>query len=485
MKKFIPLSLFIFLLIPAFAQNVGIGTQSPAVSAALDITSTSKGLLVPRMTTAQRTAIVSPANGLMVYDITTSSFWYYNNAAWTAISGGGFALPYNQTVNMSSNVFSLENSGSGTVMTLGNTGSGTPLYIYSAGGAGMNVSSATQPAIISSSWNSNAIHAFTNNTGNLIPTIRANNTGSGIAIHASSVDSFGLAVSSTNESAIDANTNNAKPTINAVNTNFLGVAIKGSSTNYHGILGSSSGISSSALRGEATGAAGTGVYGNTTGATGYGVQGNATSSGTGVYGISVSGTALKGFSSSGYALDINGKVKIAGGNTSPSAGAVLTSDAQGNAVWKNNKIAFRAEFAGAAAQDFANKVWQRVHFTTELYDYTGGYALHTGSNPGLVTSSFTIPVSGLYHFDAGVQISDAVMLFTQFHLVIDRNGTLIYAWDEPNDNLSADGDFAWSQFSLDYQLQAGDRVYLEVYQWSDEWAKVAKGFFNGHLVFAD
>ena len=50
--------------------QVGINTVIPNPSAALDIVSTSQGILIPRMTTAQRTAITTPAEGLLVYDTT-------------------------------------------------------------------------------------------------------------------------------------------------------------------------------------------------------------------------------------------------------------------------------------------------------------------------------------------------------------------------------------------------------------------------------
>lgn len=69
--------------------NVGIGTTAPDASALLDMSSTSRGLLIPRMTSAQRTAIISPAAGLMVYETTSSSFWFYNGTAWTQIGSGG------------------------------------------------------------------------------------------------------------------------------------------------------------------------------------------------------------------------------------------------------------------------------------------------------------------------------------------------------------------------------------------------------------
>jgi len=62
-----------------FAQ-VGIGTTSPAASSILDLTSTTQGMLTPRMTTAQRTAIASPADGLMVYDTDLKSFFHFDSA---------------------------------------------------------------------------------------------------------------------------------------------------------------------------------------------------------------------------------------------------------------------------------------------------------------------------------------------------------------------------------------------------------------------
>ena len=64
-------------------NNVGIGTTSPNTSAMLDVTSTSKGMLVPRLTTAQRTAITTPANGLIVYDTNLDCFFYYIQATTT------------------------------------------------------------------------------------------------------------------------------------------------------------------------------------------------------------------------------------------------------------------------------------------------------------------------------------------------------------------------------------------------------------------
>ncbi len=57
----------------------------PDASAMLDVSSTDKGILIPRMTTMQRTNISSPATGLLVYDTTTGSFWYFGNGGWNEI----------------------------------------------------------------------------------------------------------------------------------------------------------------------------------------------------------------------------------------------------------------------------------------------------------------------------------------------------------------------------------------------------------------
>ncbi len=65
---------------------VGIGTTSPNASALLDVTSTTQGLLPPRMTTTQRNAISSPAAGLMIYNTTTNKLNFYNGSAWEAVT---------------------------------------------------------------------------------------------------------------------------------------------------------------------------------------------------------------------------------------------------------------------------------------------------------------------------------------------------------------------------------------------------------------
>ncbi|HMZ88892.1 MAG TPA: hypothetical protein PKK72_10500 [Chitinophagales bacterium] len=70
--------------------SVGIGTITPNASALLEMSSTSKGLLAPRMTKSQRDAIASPATGLLIFQTNSSpGFYYYTGASWTAIASKG------------------------------------------------------------------------------------------------------------------------------------------------------------------------------------------------------------------------------------------------------------------------------------------------------------------------------------------------------------------------------------------------------------
>jgi hypothetical protein len=82
MKKIIILIAVLFS-VTSFAQNVGIGTLTPDASAQLHISSTTKGLIIPRMTSAEKLLIASPADGLMVYDTDIKNFWYYDLTAAT------------------------------------------------------------------------------------------------------------------------------------------------------------------------------------------------------------------------------------------------------------------------------------------------------------------------------------------------------------------------------------------------------------------
>jgi len=92
MKKTLTLTTLVFLLITtiSFAQ-VGIGTTTPEQSAALDVESTEKGFLPPRMTEEERDAIDDPAAGLIIWCTNCGSngeLQVYNGTTWTNMVGG-------------------------------------------------------------------------------------------------------------------------------------------------------------------------------------------------------------------------------------------------------------------------------------------------------------------------------------------------------------------------------------------------------------
>ena len=90
MKKLtILLTVVLFTALSTMAQ-VAINTNGtdPDNSAMLDVKSTAKGILIPRMTTAQRTGISYPAQGLMVYDTYLDAFYFYDGTEWNGVDRG-------------------------------------------------------------------------------------------------------------------------------------------------------------------------------------------------------------------------------------------------------------------------------------------------------------------------------------------------------------------------------------------------------------
>ena len=77
------------------AQSVGIGTSTPDPSARLDVSDNQRGILIPRLTTAERDAITNPARSLLIYNIDCDEYQYYiPGTGWVSLStsvtaGGG------------------------------------------------------------------------------------------------------------------------------------------------------------------------------------------------------------------------------------------------------------------------------------------------------------------------------------------------------------------------------------------------------------
>src|SRR4030095_8206451 len=101
----------------SFSQSIGIGTTTPDPSSALDINSTNKGLLIPRMNINSINAIINPAMGLLVYDSVANQLMVNigtpaapnfqpvasnSNGAWNLIGNSG-TNPANQFVGTTDN----------------------------------------------------------------------------------------------------------------------------------------------------------------------------------------------------------------------------------------------------------------------------------------------------------------------------------------------------------------------------------------------
>src|ERR1700742_1461123 len=97
MKIILILTTTIFFLSSVSAQTIVVTDDNTyttgQASSVLDVKSTSKGFLAPRMTAVQRAAIVSPAEGLLVYQTDgLKGFYFYSNTSWTLLSAAPWTL---------------------------------------------------------------------------------------------------------------------------------------------------------------------------------------------------------------------------------------------------------------------------------------------------------------------------------------------------------------------------------------------------------
>ena len=162
MKKsiFTPVFLLVLLMSTSVKAQMGIGTATPNAAAQLDVSSTTKGFLAPRMTLVQRNSIAtsSTTKGLLIYQTDgTAGFYYHDGSAWVSLSAIT-AVPYTgATGAVNLGAYDLTVNG----ITLGK-------------GAG-NIS--TNTAIGLSALSSNTTGS--NNTANGLNTLQENTTGSG------------------------------------------------------------------------------------------------------------------------------------------------------------------------------------------------------------------------------------------------------------------------------------------------------------------
>ncbi len=126
------LALFIYsggLLAQAVSINTDAGNPDP--SAILDVKSTDKGMLVPRMSTGQRNLIAAPATGLLVFDTTTGGFWFFNGTAWISLSGGSGSYAAGPGISIvGSTITNTGDTNASNDITIGSTAGGSLFGTY-------------------------------------------------------------------------------------------------------------------------------------------------------------------------------------------------------------------------------------------------------------------------------------------------------------------------------------------------------------------
>jgi hypothetical protein len=131
------------------ATSISSGVNQPDASAQLDVASTTKGFLPPRMTNAQKNAIASPAEGLIVHDTTNNGVAYYDGTTWGYLSGAKQTLTGSGgTLNIpfrNGNIVDLALNAS-TTLTFASHVVGTYIIEVTQGGGGSNT--LTYPASV-------------------------------------------------------------------------------------------------------------------------------------------------------------------------------------------------------------------------------------------------------------------------------------------------------------------------------------------------
>lgn len=333
MKKLLVFFVFSTALSQTRAQvSVSADGSSPHASAMLDIKSTNKGMLVPRTSTALRTAIPSPADGLMVYDTDTQSFWYYKSGTgWVNTAGASLWAP-----------------------------NGANAYNTNAGNIGINTTTPASPLTLKTSGigfsqegpdGDQQIGFYTDNTSAWLQTHTKSNmyfstNNSNMKMVLDTLDNVGIGSFDFGlpQARLEVKGNGGMgTTILASNSNnFTGTGATQGVTGVQAELTSTSGGNfSAALRGinRSTTGSGIGVVGYQAGS-GWGLYGEAPS-GRGIYALTATGTAgYFNATASGYALQTFGKIAIQGNGAAD--GKVLTSDASGNATWEAPVAASRS-----------------------------------------------------------------------------------------------------------------------------------------------
>lgn len=353
---------------------------------------------------------------------------------------------------------------------------------------------------------------------------------------ASNLKSFEISNTNATGSAIVGNVNNASATAITANGN-IGTAIKANATpgssfasvievTTNGTTGNGlyaiadNGTSQRAVYGHAN--VGTGIYGFSLSGTGvYGRSNTAnaifgeafSTTGVGVYAKNSSGSALKvdgkaEFLNKSYFSDsvfinastnitgttningntnLNGNLKIYGGSTNPSAGAVLTSDAAGNATWKANKVAFAAVNTTNISMPNSSSTWTTLGSLSSLFDASGNF---NPSSASIDPNTFIVPVSGYYNLIGKFygQYSSSIYNIHSLSCSFKINGVTNNQIGENFGVYAATGtSYSSVEMTRVLHLNAGDKVMLQGRQTNGGSAiiSVSQVYFAASIISAD
>ncbi len=334
MKKLISFLALATLVAPGFAQNIAINSTgaAPAPSAMLDITSTTTGLLVPRVAlTATNSAlpVTLPATSLFVYNTATAGaapndvtpgYYYWDGVQWVrfAASGDSWRITGNAGTTAGANFIGTTDAVDWVIKTGGAAAANERMRVAAAGQVVQN-NTGIFPGDVFSAYGNNTTNGTTNSINNAAGTFSVNGyaAGNGTGVYGETAGG-----ASTVGTAVWGDIYGASTTASSSSEGVWG-------TNSTGPLGTGVTASVAAgVRGDATGAAGTaftmGVYGVNSGAAGaaHGVYGITPSTGgTGVFGANTNTTAVAANGVQGQSASIGGGSGVRGFNTAAAIGA--------------------------------------------------------------------------------------------------------------------------------------------------------------------
>lgn len=501
--------------------QVGIGTTTVDASAILELNSTARGFLPPRMTQAQRDAIASPSTGLTIYQTNnTPGLYVYNGTIWAPVAGAG-----SQWVDGTGGIISY----SGGNVGIGTTAPAAPLEVRG-----------TTPFVMSiqttSTTDRSTALTLTNNNPTTVPwQIAVGGTGNGLGYvngelyyGATTARDFAIANGGAGTETFritgagNVGIGTATP---GVRLDVAGFARVNNRLNFptNGEIFPDDVTTGTGLTLNIRGGQASGTAGNDTGGDLIlqgGVGGISAGSDTGGnvrivggQGQEQQGNVLLAWTGSGTL----GAVGVGTGTPNPSAvlditstnrglllprmtaaqRAAIATPANGLIVYQTDgaqgiyqytagawqittqpKIAFGATHPNGGGTSYPSGTEFVVAFDGELYDY--------GNSFDPVTYTFTAPVAGVYHFDAAfIGANTATSFDASITISLSTSGGSYYtrrAYSAPGPDPQL-----MATLSTDLDLLAGDTVQVRV-DASAAGTYGASQFrprFTGHLVFAN